>query len=211
MATLADMGVYHTPEAILQVTDSTGAVLYSTHADQRARQAVDPGVAFIMAQIMSDDNNRALIFGYNSPLHFKNRIVAAKTGTSDNFKDAVTAGFTPDLAAALWIGDILDFTHTMVRNSDGVFVATPGWHTVMDEALTYLGAPGNRWYTAPSDVVAGPHNSWYLSDTRSIARLPGDNPPSPSPTPINIIPPPDPGTGPVLASPSPPPPPSPPH
>ncbi|TME57811.1 MAG: hypothetical protein E6I58_04445, partial [Chloroflexi bacterium] len=211
MATLADMGVYHTPEAILQVTDSTGAVLYSTHADQRARQAVDPGVAFIMAQIMSDDNNRALIFGYNSPLHFKNRIVAAKTGTSDNFKDAVTAGFTPDLAAVLWIGDILDFTHTMVRNSDGVFVATPGWHTVMDEALTYLGAPGNRWYTAPSDVVAGPHNSWYLSDTRSIARLPGDNPPSPSPTPINIIPPPDPGTGPVLASPSPPPLPSPPH
>jgi len=211
MATLADMGVYHTPEAILQVTDSTGAVLYQTHADQRARQAVDPGVAFIMAQIMSDDNNRALIFGYNSPLHFKNRIVAAKTGTSDNFKDAVTAGFTPDLAAVLWIGDILDFTHTMVRNSDGVFVATPGWHTVMDEALTYLGAPGNRWYTAPSDVVAGPHNSWYLSDTRSIARLPGDNPPSPSPTPINIIPPPDPGTGPVLASPSPPPLPSPPH
>src|SRR3989475_7063859 len=205
MATLADMGVYHTPEAILQVTDSTGAVLYSTHADQRARQAVDPGVAFIMAQIMSDDNNRALIFGYNSPLHFKNRIVAAKTGTSDNFKDAVTAGFTPDLAAVLWIGDILDFTHTMVRNSDGVFVATPGWHTVMDEALTYLGAPGNRWYTAPSDVVAGPHNSWYLSDTRSIARLPGDNPPSPSPTPINIIPPPDPGPGRGLASPSPPP------
>jgi membrane peptidoglycan carboxypeptidase len=203
MATLADMGVYHTPEALLQVTDSTGAILYQTHADQRARQAIDPGVAFIMAQIMSDDNNRAMIFGYNSPLHFKNRIVAAKTGTSDNFKDAVTAGFTPDLAAVLWIGDILDYTHTMVRNSDGVFVATPGWHTVVDEALTYLGAPGNRWYTAPSDVVAGPGNSWYLSDTRSITRLPGDNPPSPSPTPINLTVPPDPGTGPVLASPSP--------
>jgi hypothetical protein len=52
-------------------------------------------------------------------------------------------------------------------------------------------------------VVAGPNNSWFLSDTRSISRLPGDNPPSPSPTPINIIPPPDPQTGPVLASPSP--------
>ncbi len=203
MATLADMGVYHTPEAILQVTDSTGATLYQTHPDQRARQAIDPGVAFIMAQIMSDDNNRSMIFGYNSPLHFKNRIVAAKTGTSDNFKDAVTAGFTPDLAAVLWIGDILDYTHTMVRNSDGVFVATPGWHVVIDEALTYLGAPGNRWYTAPSDVVAGPSNSWYLSDTRSISRLPGDNPPSPSPAPINLTVPPDPGTGPVLASPSP--------
>jgi len=204
MATLADMGVYHTPEAIEQVTDSQGQVLYQTHADQRARQAIDPGVAFIMAQIMSDDNNRALIFGYNSPLHFKNRFVAAKTGTSDNFKDAATVGFTPDLAAVIWIGDILDFNHTMVRNSDGVFVATPGWHNFMDQALTYMGSPGNRWYSqVPADVVAGPNGSWYLSDTRSVARLPGDNPPSPSPAPINITVPPDPGTGPVLASPTP--------
>src|SRR5467141_3754005 len=91
MATLADMGIYHTPESILQVTASHGQLLYQTHADQRARQAMDPGVAFIIAQVMSDDNNRAKIFGYNSPLHFRNRVVAAKTGTSDNFKDAVTA------------------------------------------------------------------------------------------------------------------------
>ncbi|HAC46418.1 MAG TPA: hypothetical protein DCF65_10165 [Chloroflexi bacterium] len=209
MATLADMGVYHTPEAILQVTDSHGQVLYQTHADQRARQAIDPGVAFIMAQIMSDDNNRARIFGYNSPLHFKNRIVAAKTGTSDNFKDAVTAMFTPDLAAVIWIGDILDFNHAMVRNSDGVFVATPGIHTWLDEALTYMGAPGDRWYSPPANVVQGANNSWFLTDTTSIPRLPGDNPPSPTPTPINITVPPDPGTGPVLASPTPVPSPSP--
>src|SRR5579859_3986499 len=45
MATFADMGVYHAPEAILQVTDSSGQVLYQTHPDQRARQAMDPGVA----------------------------------------------------------------------------------------------------------------------------------------------------------------------
>jgi membrane peptidoglycan carboxypeptidase len=201
MATLANMGVYHTPEAILQVTDSHGKLLYQTHSDQRARQAIDPGVAFIIAQVMGDDNNRAKIFGYNSPLHFANRVVAAKTGTSDDFKDAATVGFTPDLASALWIGDILDINHTMVRGSDGVFVATPGWHAFMDQALG--GFAGNRWYSPPANVVAGPNNSWYLSDTRSIPRLPGDNPPSPTPTPINLSVPPDPGTGPVLASPKP--------
>jgi membrane peptidoglycan carboxypeptidase len=164
-----------------------------------------------MAEIMSDDNNRALIFGYNSPLHLKDRIAAAKTGTSDNFKDAATVGFTPDLAAAIWIGDILDFNHTMARNSDGVFVASPGWHLFMEQSLGFLGAAGNHWYTAPANVVSGPDNSWYLTDTRSISRLPGDNPPSPSPTPININVPPDPGTGPVLASPSLPPVSPPPH
>jgi len=209
MATLADMGVYHTPEAILQVTDSRGQILYQTHADQRARQAIDPGVAYIMAQIMSDDHNRQMIFGLNGALHFRDRIVAAKTGTSDDFKDASTVGFTPDLAAAIWIGDILDIHHSMVQGSDGIYVATPGWHAFMANALTQMGVPGDHWFTQPANVVAGPNNSWYLSDTTSISRLPGDSPPSPTPTPINITVPPDPGTGPVLASPTPLPSPSP--
>jgi membrane peptidoglycan carboxypeptidase len=207
IATYADMGVYHTPESILSVTDSHGKILYQTHPNQRARQAIDPGVAFIMAQIMSDDKNRCMIFGCNSPLHFTNRTVAAKTGTTDNFKDAVTVMFTPDIAAALWVGDILGNTHTMVYNSDGVFVATPGIHQFIDQALA--GVPGGRWYTKPPDVVGGPGNSWFLSDTRSITKLPGDSRPRPTPKdPVYVVPP-DPGTGPVLADPPPSPIPSP--
>src|SRR5947209_9542123 len=181
MANYADMGVYHTPESILQVTDSHGQVLYQTHADQRARQAIDPGVAIIMAQIMSDDQNRCMIFGCNSALHWSNRTVAAKTGTTDNFKDAVTVAFTPDLATALWVGDIKDNRYTMIGGSDGVFVASPGVHEFVSRALA--GVDGARWYTPPPDVIKGDNNSWFLSDTRSISRLPGDNPPSPPPPP----------------------------
>ena len=203
IATLAAMGVYHTPEAILQVTDSHGKVLYQTNADQRARQAVDPAVTYIMAQIMSDDNNRQKIFGLNSPLHFRNRTVAAKTGTSDNFKDAATVAFTPSLAVAGWVGDILGINHYMKYGSDGVFVATPMVHSFLDQALIQMGRPGNEWYTKPPGVVAGPNNSWYLTGTTSIGQLPGDNPPSPTPVQPNLTPPADPGTGPVLASPSP--------
>jgi membrane peptidoglycan carboxypeptidase len=199
IATYADMGVYHTPQAVLTVTDSHGQVLYQDHPDQRARLAIDPGVAFIMAQIMSDDQNRCLIFGCGSALHWSDRTVAAKTGTTDNFKDAVTVAFTPDLATALWVGDIKDNTHTMIGGSDGVFVASPGVHEFVSRALA--GIPGNRWYTPPADVVAGPSNSWYLSDTTKIDKLPGDNPPTPTPSAVAYLPPPDPGTGPVLASP----------
>src|SRR5436309_206573 len=207
IATYADMGVYHSPEAVLQVTDSHGKVLYSTHPDQRARAAVDPGVAFIMAQIMADDQNRCRIFGCNSALHWSDRIVAAKTGTTDNFKDAVTVAFTPDLAAAIWVGDILDNTHVMVRNSDGVFVASPAMHSFIAKALS--GKPGNTWYIPPPDVVKGPNNSWYLADTTKVEKLPGDNPPSPTPSGPSYVVPADPGTGPVLASPVPSPCPSP--
>jgi len=201
IATYADMGVYHSPQAILQVTDAQGHVLYTDHPDQRARQAIDPGVAFIMAQIMSDDQNRCLIFGCNSALHWKDRTVAAKTGTTDNFKDAVTVAFTPDIAVALWVGDVLNNNYSMVSGADGVFVASPAVHSFVSQALA--GVPGNRWYTPPPDVVAGANNSWFLSDTTNVAKLPGDNPPSPTPTgPVYVVPP-DPGTGPVLASPSP--------
>src|SRR5690348_4715414 len=199
IATYADMGVYHTPQAVLTVTDSRGGVLYQAHPAQRARLAIDPGVAFIMAQIMSDDQNRCLIFGCNSALHWSDRTVAAKTGTTDNFKDAVTVAFTPELATALWVGDIKDNTHTMVGGSDGVFVASPGVHEFVSLALA--GHPGNLWYTPPADVVAGPGNSWFLTDTTHIDKLPGDNPPTPTPSGVAYTPPPDPGTGPVLASP----------
>jgi membrane peptidoglycan carboxypeptidase len=207
IATYADMGVYHTPESVLQVTDSHGQVLYTTHPDQRARQALDPAVAYIMAQIMADDNNRCMIFGCNSALHWAERTVAAKTGTTDNFKDAVTMAFTPDLAVGIWVGDILDNNHTMIQGSDGVFVASPAVHSFIYQALA--GVPGNKWFSTPQGVVPGPDNSWYLSDTRSIPRLPGDNPPSPTPNTPSYVVPPDPGTGPVLASPVPTPCPSP--
>jgi membrane peptidoglycan carboxypeptidase len=201
MATFADMGVYHTPEAILQVTDSHGNVLYRTRPAQRARQAMDPGVAFIMAQTMSDNNNRSMIFGVNNPVHFTNHIVAAKTGTSDAFKDVATVGFMPTLAVAMWVGDILDNSHAMNYNDDGVYIVTPGFHAFVEGALA--GVPGNLWYTRPADVVAGANNSWFLTDARSISRLPGDSAPSPTPkAPPHVVPP-DPNTGPVLVSPTP--------
>jgi membrane peptidoglycan carboxypeptidase len=207
MATYADMGVYHTPEAVLSVTDSHGQVLYATHPDQRARQAIDPAVAFIMAQTMSDDQNRCLIFGCNSALHWRNRTVASKTGTTDNFKDNVTVAFTPDIAVGIWVGDVLNNSHTMIQGADSIFVAAPAVNQFIN--LAEAGIPGNLWYTAPPGVVAGANNSWFLSDTRSIARLPGDNPPSPSAHPPDTSVPQDPGTGPVLASPLPSPSPSP--
>jgi len=150
---------------------------------------------------MADDANRAPIFGFNSALHWNNHIMAAKTGTTDNFKDAVTIAYNPILAVGLWVGDILGNNHFMIGGSDGVYVASPGVHTFVNIALN--GVPANLWYSKPPDVVAGPGNSWYLSDTTSIAKLPGDSAPSPTPTPVNIDVPDDPGTGPILASPPP--------
>jgi len=196
LSTYADLGVYHRPEAILQVTDLKGHVLYQADPNRGARQALDPGVAFIMSQIMSNDKNRALIFGLNGPLHLRDRTAAAKTGTTDDFKNGLTVGYTPDLASVVWIGDILDNSHYMVSGSDGVYVAAPAWHQFMETALK--GVP-NDWYQPPADVVKGADGSYFLADTTNIAHLPNDNP-SPSPVPSSTAIPNNPGQGPTVSN-----------
>jgi membrane peptidoglycan carboxypeptidase len=195
-AALADLGLYHPPISVLQVTDLKGHVLYQADPTRNAVQVMDPGVAFIISQILSDDANRAPIFGFNSPLHLADRQAAAKTGTTDNYKDALTAGYTPDLASVFWVGDILDASHHM--NVDAVFVASPAWHDFMEAALQ--GVP-NHWYQPPADVVAGPGDSWFLRGTTNLPTFPGDTAPSPqaSAAPPSYNVPPDPGTGPQVA------------
>ena len=200
VATMANMGVYHDLEGILTVKDSKGRVLYQANADASRRQAMDPGVAFVTAQVMSDNFNRRQIFGLNSPLHFNGHTVAAKTGTADDFKDAVTVGFTPDVATIFWMGDTLGNDHAMVRGSDAGFTIAPAFHDFMEGFLR--GVP-DHWYPQPSNVVRGDatqQHGWFLADQRSVPQLAGDAPkPSPSPVPSAV--PPDPGAAPGPANP----------
>jgi membrane peptidoglycan carboxypeptidase len=198
LATMANMGMYHPAEAILQVTDSKGAPLYAADPHRGERRAVDEGAAFIIASILNDDNNRAPAFGLNSPLHIGDRRSAAKTGTNETFRSGLTIGFTPDLATAVWIGDsggkdTPGVQHTLTgSNSDAVYVAAPLWHKFMTQALA--GVPDN-WYAPPGNVTKGPGGSWYLTSYTKVDHLPGDNP-KPSPTPVDYGVPGDPGSGP---------------
>jgi membrane peptidoglycan carboxypeptidase len=205
LSAYADMGIYHPAEAILQVTGPRGVAPYQADPNRGVRQAVDAGVAFIIASILSDDTNRAPIFGLNSPLHLPDRRSAAKTGTSENFHDGLTIGFTPDLASGFWIGDTAGTNprtgelYTMRTGSDGVVVAAPAWHKFMEAALK--GVP-DSWYQMPTDVQAGAGRSFFLKGSSKVDHLPGDNPsptPSPGQNPNGV--PPDPGRGPVPVDP----------
>src|ERR1700686_1101859 len=87
---LATQGILRQPFAINVVTRD-GALVYKHELDP-GKQVLDPRVAFIMEAIMSNDNNRAMIFGRNSLLTLPGRTVGVKTGTSDSFADAWTVG-----------------------------------------------------------------------------------------------------------------------
>ncbi|MBO0687566.1 MAG: hypothetical protein J2P45_30830, partial [Candidatus Dormibacteraeota bacterium] len=167
LGTIADLGTYHQPEAILSVTDDSGKVMYQADPNKGMKtSAMDPGAAYIISSILEDDNNRALVFGKGSPLHLNDHMTAAKTGTSENYHDGLTVGWTPHLVSVFWIGDVTGGPttpgHQMVGNNvDGVYVAAPAWHQFMEDALK--GVNPTDWYRMPGDVTQGKDGGFYLT------------------------------------------------
>ena len=161
-ATLADLGVRREPTAILSITDALGHPIYEYDPNQNRFDAVSPQVAFIMGAILSDDRNRWMEFGPGGDLTLPGRQVAAKTGTSQDFRDNWTIGYTPTLATAVWVGnpDATPLSHS----STGIVGAAPIWHQFMNGALR--GVP-NQWYAAPDgvDQVGG---DYFLPGTEHL-------------------------------------------
>jgi membrane peptidoglycan carboxypeptidase len=158
---LAASGVARPAFAINQVTRGD-TVIYAHKPDEGAKTVLDARVAFIMEQIMSNDNNRAMIFGRNSLLTLPGRHVGVKTGTSDSFADAWTGGYTPHLVAVVWGGNP-DWSK-MTKNSDSYYIAAPMWHRFMQQALDTLGI-GDEWYTEPAGLEHRGGN-YYIPGTR---------------------------------------------
>jgi membrane peptidoglycan carboxypeptidase len=146
---LATQGLLRQPYAVQLVTRA-GHLVYEHEASPGAK-VVDPRVAYIMEQIMSNDNNRALIFGRNSLLTLPGRHVGVKTGTSDSFADAWTVGYTPHLVAAVWGGNA-NWNMKMTLNSDSYYIAAPIWHPFMQQALDAMGM-GDEWYSEPPGLI----------------------------------------------------------
>lgn len=119
---------------ILKITDAGGKTIYDFEKNKKAsKQVLDPQVAYEISSILSDNKSRSVIFGANSPLHFPERVVAAKTGTTNDFKDAWAVGYTPSIAVAVWTGN--SNAVKMKAGADGSIVAAPIFHNFIDKAL----------------------------------------------------------------------------
>ena len=79
--------------------------------------------------IMSTNDLRAPVFGNNNPLAFSDRPVAAKTGTTNDWHDGWTMGFTPSLVAGVWAGN--NDNTPMAQGADGIFTAAPIWRSMI--------------------------------------------------------------------------------
>ncbi len=134
--------------AILKVEDSQGKIL-EEWKESNGKEVLPTQVARQIANIMSDDSARAYIFGARGPLTLPDRPVAAKTGTTNDWRDGWTIGYTPSLVAGVWVGN--NDNTPMKRQADGVYVAAPIWNVFMKKVLE--GTPVEN-FTAPAPSSA---------------------------------------------------------
>lgn len=117
---------------ILKVEDAKGAIL-EEWKETEPMEVIPANIAREVTSILSDNDARAFIFGANNPLTLSDRPVAAKTGTTNDWRDAWTLGFTPSLVTGVWVGN--NNNKEMSKKADGSYVAAPIWQAFMKRAL----------------------------------------------------------------------------
>ena len=150
---------------ILKVVSQEGEVL--EEYEEKSDQVLDPQAVYELVSIMTDNNARSYVFGSNSALTLGGRPVAAKTGTTQDFRDGWTVGFTPSLVAGVWTGN----NNNTPMKRDAVMTAGPIWNKFMKEALA--GTPVEEFNkpseikTVTVDAVSGLLPTQYTPETKS--------------------------------------------
>jgi 1A family penicillin-binding protein len=115
----------------VKIEDGKGKTL-DEYKQKPGKQVLDPQIAYLMSNVLSDNNARAYIFGSRNSLTLPDRPVAVKTGTTNDYKDAWTVGYTPQLSTAVWVGN--NDGALMKKSADGSVVAAPIWQAYMKAA-----------------------------------------------------------------------------
>jgi membrane peptidoglycan carboxypeptidase len=139
-------------DPILEVKNSHGKVISQKKniSPIFGKKVLDAGVAFLITNILQDNKARQIEFGSNSELVIPNQYVAAKTGTTNDFKDNWTLGYTPNYLVATWVGN--NDNSPMGGVVSGITGAAPIWHDIMSYILQ---GKTTEPPTQPQDVTKG--------------------------------------------------------
>lgn len=130
-STLARLGYLIPPAAILNVKDGAGNLVYQ-YTPPTPQLVMNPAAAYIVTDFMSDEAARIPAFGPNSPLKLT-QPAAVKTGTTNDYRDNWTLGYTPYMTVGVWVGNA---DNAAMINSTGVTGAAPIWHDFFEEVFT---------------------------------------------------------------------------
>ncbi|HFD39116.1 MAG TPA: hypothetical protein ENJ31_04620, partial [Anaerolineae bacterium] len=129
-AVFANGGRRVPPVSILRIEDMQGRVL-EEYQPPAGEQVLSPQHAYLITDILADNEARAPAFGRNNVLKLS-RPAAAKTGTTDDWRDAWTIGYTPELVTGVWVGNS---DNSPMKKVSGARGAGPIWHNFMERAL----------------------------------------------------------------------------
>jgi len=146
--TLANNGQLVPLNPITKITDVKGNTLEEKQTP-KGKQILNRGIAFIIADILSDTQTRTAAFGINSVLEIPGHRVSVKTGTTDNKRDNWTNGYTNNYVVIVWVGNN-DNTPMSPTLASGITGAAPIWHRIMEQLLQKH--PETK-PTIPEDVV----------------------------------------------------------
>jgi len=179
-ATFANLGKKIDFSPVLEVINHQGKTIYKHPCYQQecaGQEVLNPGIAFILNDILSDNQARQLAFGRNSLLNVPGYKVAVKTGTTNNMRDNWCLGYTPDLLVTTWVGN--NDNSSMSYVASGVTGATPIWRKTIDNLLK--DKENNNWQkpdnvtqtticrttgTLPCNGCPQITNEYFLEDTQ---------------------------------------------
>ncbi len=162
-AVLANNGMRMQPTAIGRVWNSAQrSHRLRDYRQTQGQQVVRPEHAWLITNILSDNTARRQVFGPNSILR-TTYPSAVKTGTTNDFRDNLTVGYTPDMVVGVWVGNS---DNSEMEGVSGVTGAAPIWAEIMDERTR-----------ANLRLTLAPRRAWWRRDlrvgrARAIGRLP---------------------------------------
>lgn len=174
-AVFADQGIYHKTTGVISIKDKYGTTVLAptnlfsflnlidpfhwfTPAAQNGNRVISQDAAYLVTSILSDNQARAEEFGDALTIPWP---AAVKTGTTNDFRDALTLGYTPSIVVGVWIGNN---DNKPMDNIAGSLGAAPIWRNVMEY---YLEGKPVEQFTQPSDIISeyvcpyGPYTREY--------------------------------------------------
>ena len=129
----ANQGVKINHHPIIQIKDKNGTILEEEKI--QSEPVIDANITNMISSILSDNIARTPAFGARSPLYFDGMSVAAKTGTTNDYRDVWTIGYNPNIVVGTWAGN--NNNSSMTKNVAG-FIIAPLWREFMDTALAQV-------------------------------------------------------------------------
>jgi len=158
-ATFGNGGTYNPTAFILSVSDKNGNVLESYN--QNSNNTIPKNIADQINDILSDNIARTPLYGANSGLYFGDRPVAAKTGTTNNYRDTWTIGYTPSYAVGVWSGNN---DNTPINKQISGMITVPMWN----EFMTYLLKDKPLEYFNKPDITQNSNNIINLPPVKGV-------------------------------------------